>query len=227
MSGLLGQLDRRDATLAGDRSAARAAQLPQGPSLVSESRLGRALAGLLAGTPMREPAGIALVVGVSHPEVIEGAARAAHTCVALAHSRRAAQAARAFIERRGLSCRVLEAAASGSLTEAEMGRVGGPFALVVLDQPAAEADILVRTLSVAGRALLPHGRLWIFETYEALESSRQRVVEHPLARLRRVLAEAQLACERLSPVEADGAHVLAAVARRADAMNAGTAAGAA
>jgi hypothetical protein len=38
-------------------------------------------------------------------------------------------------------------------------------------------------------------------------------VEHPLARLRRLLAAAGLRCDRLSPIEADGAHVLAAVAR--------------
>jgi hypothetical protein len=64
------------------------------------------------------------------------------------------------------------------------------------------------------RALLaPTGRLWIFERYESLEGTRQRVIEHPLARLRRLLGAAGLRCERLSPIEADGEHVLAAVAR--------------
>jgi hypothetical protein len=38
------------------------------------------------------------------------------------------------------------------------------------------------------------------------------VVEHPIARVRRLLNDAGLACERLSPIEADGEHVLAAVA---------------
>jgi hypothetical protein len=37
-------------------------------------------------------------------------------------------------------------------------------------------------------------------------------VEHPLARLRRLLGEAGLTCERMSPIEADGQHVLAAAA---------------
>jgi len=55
--------------------------------------------------------------------------------------------------------------------------------------------------------------LWLFEPYDALEGSRDRVVEHPLARLRRLLGTAGLRCEKLSPIEADGAHVLAAVAR--------------
>ena len=39
------------------------------------------------------------------------------------------------------------------------------------------------------------------------------VIEHPLARLRRLLEGAGLHCERLSPIEADGEHVLAAFAR--------------
>jgi hypothetical protein len=58
--------------------------------------------------------------------------------------------------------------------------------------------------------------MWLFERYESLEISRdkakEKVVEHPLARLRRVLGDAGLSCERLSPIEADDEHVLAAVA---------------
>ena len=71
------------------------------------------------------------------------------------------------------------------------------------------------SLPLLRAALTPHGRLWLFEGYEALEHTGQRVVEHPLARLRRVLSEAGLLCERLSPLEADGEHVIAAVARPA------------
>jgi hypothetical protein len=67
-------------------------------------------------------------------------------------------------------------------------------------------------LSTARRALAPGGKLWLFERYESLESPRERVVEHPIARVRRLLTESGLACERLSPIEADGEHVLAAVA---------------
>jgi 16S rRNA C1402 N4-methylase RsmH len=79
----------------------------------------------------------------------------------------------------------------------------------------ASADALARMLENARRLLTPGGRLWIFEPYESLERSRERIVEHPLARLRRLLGDAGLTCERLSPVEADGEHVLAAVARPA------------
>jgi hypothetical protein len=92
--------------------------------------------------------------------------------------------------------------------------VAGPFDAVLLDT-FASADTLARMLEHARRLLTPSGRLWIFEPYESLERSRERIVEHPLARLRRLLGDAGLTCERLSPVEADGEHVLAAVARPA------------
>jgi hypothetical protein len=58
--------------------------------------------------------------------------------------------------------------------------------------------------------------MWLFERYESLEIPRERakekVVEHPLARLRRMLGDQSLSCERLSPIEEDDEHVLAAVA---------------
>ena len=59
----------------------------------------------------------------------------------------------------------------------------------------------------------PGGHLWVFQRYESLENAHERIVEHPLARLRRLLTESHLACERLSPLEADGEHLLAAAAR--------------
>ena len=67
-------------------------------------------------------------------------------------------------------------------------------------------------LAAARRALAPGGRLLLVERYDSLESPRAREVEHPLARLRRLLTEAGLTCERMSPIEADGQHVLAAAA---------------
>ncbi len=67
-------------------------------------------------------------------------------------------------------------------------------------------------LAYGRRALAPGGRLWLFERYESLEISREKVVEHPIGRLRRLLGDVGLTCERLSPIEADGEHVLAAVA---------------
>ncbi len=84
--------------------------------------------------------------------------------------------------------------------------------MVVLDRFTAGTTSLSATLAIAKRALAQDGQLWLFEKYDALEGSRDRVVEHPIARVRRVLNEAGLTCERLSPIEADGEHMLAAVA---------------
>jgi ArsR family transcriptional regulator len=212
VGGLLAQLDRRDEQLLRDRSAARRARVPAA-QVLGESRLGRALAGFIAAASLPTARGPALVVGVRHPELLQSAVTAAQSCVAIAHSRRAAQAARTYIERRALPGRVIEGGGTAALREPDIVRAGGPFPIVILDHPAAEEETLTRTLAVARRALATDGQLWIFEGYDALETSRQRVVEHPLARLRRLLSEAGLRCERLSPLEADGEHVLAALAR--------------
>ena len=212
--GLLAQLDRSDPVLLRDRTGARAAAAPRAERAAhgAESRLGRAIAGFITASGLSEPRGAVLVIGVSHPELLECAARASPRCTAVAPSRRAAQAARAFAERRGLSCRILKGAGVEPLGDADMVRLGEAFAAVLVDSSAGE-EAFARTLQRARGLLAPGGRLWVFERYESLEGSRERVVEHPLARLRRLLGDASLVCERLSPLEADGEHVLAAVAR--------------
>jgi DNA-binding transcriptional ArsR family regulator len=211
--GLLAQLDRRDPQFLRDVSAARAAAAPDAerPFLGGESRLGRALAGFLEADAGGPPLGAVLLVGVTHPELLERAARTARHCTALAPSRRAAQGARAFAERRGFACEVRQASGHA----ADLAPTGSQFEAVLLDHPAVTGEALARRLEEARRLLSPAGRLWIFEPYESLESSRGRIVEHPLARLRRLLGAADLVCERLSPLEADGQHVIAARARPA------------
>jgi hypothetical protein len=179
----------------------------------AESRLGRALRSFLDGTTGSNKAPrSALVVGVDHLEVLEATARIAGQCVALAHSRRAAQAARAYAEREEFSCQVLLAANGETLSERDIVKAGESFEAIVLDRFRASGGALAAMLNVAKRALAPGGKLWLFERYESLEAPRERVVEHPIARVRRLLTETGLACERLSPIEADGEHVLAAVA---------------
>jgi DNA-binding transcriptional ArsR family regulator len=216
--GLLAQLDRSDPLLVRDRSGARAAAALETATLAhgAESRLGRALAELVVAGGLSAPLNAVLVFGVSHPELLESAARAGRHCTAIAHSRRAAQSARAFAERRGFTCRVLRGTSPDVLSATDLARAGEPFDAVLLDT-FASGETLARMLEQARRVLTPGGRLWIFERYESLERSRERIVEHPLARLRRLLGDAGLTCERLSPVEADGQHVLAAVARPATA----------
>jgi ArsR family transcriptional regulator len=211
--GLLGQLDRRDPQLLRDASAARAAvssdSLAGGAGM--ESRLGRALAGFLTAALGEERYDNVLVAGVTHPELLERAASAARRCTALAPSRRAAQSVRAFAERRGFVLHLLKITGTDVLRASDLPAAG--FDAVLLDQPTASGGALASMLTEAHRILAPGGRLWLFERYESLEGARDRVVEHPLARLRRLLGAAGFHCERLSPVEADGEHVLAAVAR--------------
>ena len=153
-------------------------------------------------------------MGVEHLELLESAASIASECTAIAHSRRAAQSARAFAERRGFNCRVLLAAGPDGLCERDLARAGQSFEVVILDHLATEHTEFARLLACGRRALAPNGRMWLFERYESLEISRakEKIVEHPLARLRRLLRDQSLSCERLSPIEEDDEHVLAAVA---------------
>jgi hypothetical protein len=67
-------------------------------------------------------------------------------------------------------------------------------------------------LAAARHAVSANGQLWLFARYDALEGARSKPGEHPLARLRRLLADAGLTCQHLNPIEADGEHVLAVVA---------------
>jgi DNA-binding transcriptional ArsR family regulator len=211
--GLLGQLERADPLLSRDRERVQALQgdgLRRGAP--AASRLGRELRGFVESSEPVAPAGSVLLVGADHPELIETAAAMGGDCTVLAHSRRASQAARAVAERFGLRCRVRLASGGEALASRDLARVDRTFDVVLLDRLGTPDAALGVLLAAARRALSPGGRLLLFERYDSLESARDRVVEHPLARLRRLLGEAGLSCERMSPIEADGQHVLAAVA---------------
>jgi ArsR family transcriptional regulator len=214
VQGLLTQLNRNDDILARDRgrlAAASATTITQ-HTPAAESKLGRALRSFVESTGSKKTLQSALVVGVDHLELLEATARVAGRCVAIAHSRRAAQAARAYAEREEFACEVLLAANGETLSERDLAKAGEAFEAIVLDRFRAGGGALAAMLNTAKRALAPGGQLWLFERYESLEGPRDRVVEHPIARVRRLLSESGLACERLSPIEADGEHVLAAVA---------------
>jgi DNA-binding transcriptional ArsR family regulator len=203
------------ATAAGLRSARNVSALSARVK-AGESRLGKALREVvertLGGGAVSDAPKSALVVGVEHLELLEAVALEAGECVAIAHSRRAAQSARAFAERRGFECRVLLAASSDALCAKDIEALGGLFDRVILDHLAVPDSALESLLEYGRRALDSGGRLWLFGRYESLEVSREKVVEHPIGRLRRMLSDVGLACERLNPLEADGQHVLAAVA---------------
>jgi DNA-binding transcriptional ArsR family regulator len=214
--GLLLQVDRRHPQLLRDRAAARAAQAlePQGRHPGTQPRLERALCAFVESSGFgARPAGV-LMVGAAHLELL---VRAPVSTV-LAPSRRAAQAVRSFAEARGLNCRVLAASHPGEFGEQDFARAGGPFEAVLCSPPAGSDELLGRWLALLAPRVAAGGRLWIFQRYESLENAHARIVEHPLARLRRLLGEARLSCERLSPIEADGEHLLAAAARPAGAV---------
>jgi len=216
VKGLLAQLDRGDPVFARDmdRVLVESEGAKDSAPRTSESRLGRALQGFVETNTPAGQLDSALVVGVEHLELLESAASMASECTAIAHSRRAAQSARAFAERRGFNCRVLLAATSDGLCERDLVRAGQSFEVVILDHLATANTEFARLLGCGRRALAPNGRLWLFERYESLEIPRakEKIVEHPLARLRRMLGDQSLSCERLSPIEEDDEHVLAAVA---------------
>lgn len=212
LRGLLAQVDTSEPFFAKDRERLQAAAARARESSVAESRLGRALRSFVESGRPAVTVSSALVVGVDHLDLLRAATAMASRTAALAHSRRAAQAARTFLEREGLSCRVLQASNGDALSAKDVARCEPPFEVIVLDRFAASGGALKAMLDVSRGALTTSGRLWLFERYEALENSRDVVVEHPIARVRRLLREAGFSCERLSPIEADGEHVLAALA---------------
>jgi len=214
VKGLLAQLDRGDPVFARDldRALVEADAGKDSAPRSSESRLGRALKGFVESNASAGPFDSALIVGVEHLELLASAASVAAQCTAIAHSRRAAQGARAFAERRGFNCRVLLASNPNGLNERDLARAGQSFDMVIVDRLALPKSQFASLLAQARRVLAPRGRMWLFERYESLESSREKVVEHPLARLRRLLGEHGLSCEQLGPIEQDDEHVLAAVA---------------
>jgi DNA-binding transcriptional ArsR family regulator len=216
--GVLLQVDRRHPALVRDRAEARAAQAlePPGSSYLSRPRLERALRAFVESTGFGAARSRVLLLGAAHLELLEGA----HTATVLAPSRRSAQAVRSFAEARGLRCRVLAAARPGELGEQDLARAGGPFDAVLCSPQAGSEESLGGLLAQLAPRVAPGGRLWIFQRYESLEHAHERIVEHPLARLRRLLGEARLSCERLSPIEADGEHLLAAAAQPAGAAEA-------
>lgn len=206
---ILARCDERDPALRRDRE--RTADLgPEARPIAAPSRQGRAIAAfadeiIAPGTVRR-----ALVVDPLHWELVElAAARAARTTIVASRSRMR-EALKEQAATGGRDVRIV------SKLDAA-GERGSGFDLAILDLVAVEsADGIGGSLAPLSRELAPNAALLICLPYDALEQARGNVVEHPIARLRRILGDAGFAVERLKPVEVDGQHLLAALARRTE-----------
>jgi len=144
--------------------------------------------------------------------MLASAAQVAADCTVVAHGRRAAQAASAFVKREQLACHVLVTPQMGEPIERGLVDAGPQFDALVLDRSSPHAAELGAWLAAGRRVLAVPGRLWLFERDESFDDPNATRSTKPLAQLRAELHEAGFACERLSPIRAEREHVLAAVA---------------
>jgi DNA-binding transcriptional ArsR family regulator len=201
----LARLDPSDAAL--QRDAVRRERLgrDQPPAAqVRETRLGRGLRELVLREAPRAARGATALVGFAHPELLDAVCRLGARATAIVENPALARAARSRIELQALDCEVLVRPTPGVV-----------FHSLVLDRAAGAATPLDLALVQARTLLAPEGRLWLLERYDTLEEAGQRSAEHPLARLRRLLADAGYECQRIRPLEADGSHILVTSAQLA------------
>jgi DNA-binding transcriptional ArsR family regulator len=116
-----------------------------------------------------------------------------------------ARAARAALQSRAISNVTLEVRSEQSVAAAQ----GSADAVLVdgVHLPAAELEAL---LAEGASALRTDGRLLLVDDYERLAGSARE--SNPLLAVRARLAAHGLACLRLRPLDADGRHLLLAVA---------------
>lgn len=198
----------RDAERARERAVREAAAgAPDG-----ESRLGRSLQRFITADAPGEPVERLLIAGPTAAQLLPSAGQIARRITALAGSRIEAQRLRALAERSGLDCEVLVADRARAPALVRLLERLPVCDAVIADRLGADAAQTALVLRALGARLAAPGRLWLFVRYDALEQGRGKVVEHPLARVRRLLGQAGLACRRLQPIEAEGEHVIAASA---------------
>ena len=212
LQALVADLDPADPLLAPDRGRIKAAGVPAAQDPAARSRLDEALGSFITSSAGPGRHGSALVVGVQHHAMLASALRLALDGTAVAHSRRAAQAAGAFLKREGITCRIVFTDPAQGPVGPDLVRSGPHFEAVVLDRLAPQAAPLSAWLAAGRQVLASGGRLWLFERTESLSARQDGAPAQPLARLRQLLDEAGFACERLSPIQAGREHVLAAVA---------------
>jgi DNA-binding transcriptional ArsR family regulator len=212
LQALVADLDPTDPLLALDRGRVTAVGVAAAADPSARTSLDEALAAFIATSVGAGRHEHALVVGVQHHAMLASAIRMAAQCTAIAHSRRTAQAANAFVKREGLACRIILTESADGPNGAELAPSGRQYGAVVLDRLAPQASPLTTWLAAGRQMLASPGRLWIFERCESLTAREDPAGTRPLARLRHLLDEAGFACERLSPIQAGREQLLAAVA---------------
>lgn len=195
-----------------ERAQERAEREGAAGAPAAESRLGRSLQRFIAADAPAEPVGRLLLAGPTAVQLLPVAGQIARRITVLAGSRIDAQRLRALAERSGLDCEVPVADLARAPTLARLLERLPLFDAVIADRLGADAMQTALVLRALAPRLAGGGCLWLFVRYDALEQGRGKVVEHPLARVRRLLAQAGLACRRLQPIEAEGEHVIAAAA---------------
>ena len=184
LQALVAELDPADPLLAPDRGRMQAAGVAPAPDPAARSSVDEALASFIATSTGAARHDHALVVGVQHHAMLASAIRMAADCTAIAHSRRTAQAASAFVKREGLTCRIILTESADGPIGPELAHSGRHYGAVVLDRLAPQAAPLAAWLAAGRRMLARPGRLWIFERCESLTTREDAPGTRPLARLR-------------------------------------------
>lgn len=207
---LLEQLDADDPALAGDLGRMGRVLDLRETQASSGDEEGAAsgpddLVPLIASELGKQGKDALLYFGVAPDEVLAGLGGRARRAVGMNPSRLVVQRARARLHSAGLNHCQLQRADLAALPQPS-----GGFDVAVVDRVLAESGRPTDALREAARVLRPAGRLLVIEDFEALE--RRAPDSNPLALLRGWLSEAGLACDRLRPFDAGGAHLLLAVA---------------
>lgn len=203
---LLARIDAGDSQRRGDaqRAAANARELR--PAVPRRSKLGRAVAAFIGDSAPPVPAGRLLLVEPMQLELVDAAAASARRVTLIAARAGARAALREYCEQRGIDVAI----------RARIAREAAISDAAILDLTGmATGEAVESALRGVHGQLARSAWLCIVLPYEFIEFARGNVVAHPLTELRRLLAAAGFATEKLKPIDEDR-HVLVAFARHTE-----------
>lgn len=201
---------RRDRERMGEVIAARARaaelQLAPGEGLALDDADQRALGQILADGLAGAAVGELLDIGTGGGRMLQVLAPQASRALGVDILPSALRLARARIHEAGMSHCEFQRGDMYALPCADES-----FDTVSMDQVLAHAERPADALAEAVRTLRPGGRLVMIEAYDSLD---EEGADHPLRRLRRWMAAADLEAERVHPCDLAAGHFLVAVAHR-------------